>query len=274
MSADATAKFWPEIMGKTEWNYKDETSQNFDSNTLYITENDWENRKISLYDYSKNFIYSYPYYGRTVNPKEIRVSTDGNKIAADFYRGRHLERESLVYLTPKGVYEWSKTPSAPKYNFSPEELKSLKIYAVRPHDTQVGEFMKAPTSAPVTEPKGAFNQKSNVILNVDLVALNISLADFPDEEGQVREWIQNVYSGYPAVITAVKQLMDGHKFKGNAVPLTIINANVLQLQGRETSQPIVDVSMIDRNSLKEALYLSWKEKNSGSILVSFEDIIE
>ncbi len=198
---------------------------------------------------------------------------EDNREELSMTKNSGISKKDIIYLS---ISICSLLVSIVVLLFGNSLLSKLSIINTQVSDlrTQVGELTKVPTSAPVTEPQHGLNSKDNVTLSVDLGKLNISLADFPEQESQVREWLQNVYSGYPAVATEIQKLMKNQRFKGNSVPLTIINAKLLKLQSRPTNQPIVDPSMIDREQLKQALYLSWKEKNSGSGLADFEDIIE
>jgi len=110
--------------------------------------------------------------------------------------------------------------------------------------------------APQTESKNNENQPLSVY--------NIKYADIEEQNVQVESWLRNQYSGYPALVDKVKIVMSGKRFKGNTVPITIINATNLSLNGRKTSNPIIDAQEIDKEILKNALYISWREKNSGA----------
>ena len=105
---------------------------------------------------------------------------------------------------------------------------------------------------------------------------NIKLSDFDEQFSQVRSWLKNPYSGYPALVKKIQTVMNAKRFIGNGVPLTIINEQNLKLHNRETSAPIVNVGDIDDSKLKQALYASWQQKNSGVAMDfhKFEEIIE
>lgn len=123
-------------------------------------------------------------------------------------------------------------------------------------------------SAPVAESKP----------NIDGEVLgrhNISLADYKIQIPQVQEWLSNPYSGYPALADAIRRVLGNSKLVGNAVPLTIINAKNLNVHGRGTDNPIISSAAIKDMQLRDAIYASWAEKNSGSLAdhKSFKDIV-
>lgn len=146
-----------------------------------------------------------------------------------------------------------------------EENRRLELKFL---STKIDDTIAKPDKAPITE------EEINGIRSIDV--LNISLADHPDQIQVVKDWLKNTYSGYPALVTAIKRVIGNNRLVGNPVPLTIINATNLKVHGRGTGTPIIDANKIDNNKLKEAIYSSWREKNSGasSELSSFEKIVE
>ena len=146
-----------------------------------------------------------------------------------------------------------------------EENRRLELNFL---NTKIDDTISNPDKAPKTE-QGIDGTNT-------INALNLSLADYPDQVPVVEGWLKNPYSGYPALVTAIKRVIGNNRVVGNSVPLTIINANNLQAHGRGTGTPIIDANKIEDNKLKEAIYSSWREKNSGasSELSSFEKIVE
>lgn len=129
------------------------------------------------------------------------------------------------------------------------------------------------SSAPVTEKEVGSTNTEMQLNNINLDSMNIVLADFSEQIPQVKEWLTDPYSGYPALVIAIMKLMGNSRLKGNAVPLTIINAKNLRIHGRPTNQPFINISDINFDKLKMAIYLSWKEKNSGSTIQNFDEIV-
>lgn len=140
-------------------------------------------------------------------------------------------------------------------------------------ENELKEIVANASSAPTTEKEVGVIESNNDGQQIDINAFNITLSDFSEQEGQVKESLSNPYSGYPALVRALQKAMGNHRLPGNATPLTIINAKNLKAHGRSTSQPIIDTSEIEISKLQLAIYSSWKEKNSGSTLNSFEQII-
>ncbi|MEI6757663.1 MAG: hypothetical protein FDX18_10375 [Chlorobium sp.] len=126
----------------------------------------------------------------------------------------------------------------------------------------------ADSNVQVTEPK--------VIPSADILSrYNITLSDSEAQISQVQEWLQNPYSGYPALVEATRRVLGNTKLIGNPVPLTTINARNLMAHGRGTESPIISAGAIDSERLKNAIYASWAEKNSGGLSnnKSFKDIV-
>ncbi len=94
---------------------------------------------------------------------------------------------------------------------------------------------------------------------------NVTYADSEDQIPQVKQWLNNQYSGYPSLKDTLSQLLAGRCPQGNPVPLTIINAHYLGNTGQPTMQH-------DTEKLKSAYIGAWKEKNSGSSFSSFDEI--
>lgn len=161
---------------------------------------------------------------------------------------------------------WSKIELSSKNALEAKELSKGNIDTISFNEKKVTDLISS--SAPVTE--------SQQIELTGFDALNIKLADFKEQNAQVKSWLSNPYSGYPALAKRIMFIMGINKLKGNGVPLTIINATNLRLHGKDTSNPIIDAQQINDEKLKKALYESWREKNSGASgkITRFEDIIE
>jgi hypothetical protein len=99
----------------------------------------------------------------------------------------------------------------------------------------------------------------------DLLRQKITYSDKKEQIDQVKSWLTNEYSGYPSLLRALKKLLKGRCPEGNPVPLTIINGHYQV----DTSQPTM---VEDLNRLEDAYVAAWREKNSGSSLISFDKI--
>ena len=94
----------------------------------------------------------------------------------------------------------------------------------------------------------------------------IAYADTERQIPQVKEWLNNPFSGYQQLVNALTKLLDNRQGIGNAVPLTIIQAKYLN--GDTGNPPLT----YDQERLKQAYIAAWKEKNSGSSLTTFDEI--
>ena len=131
-----------------------------------------------------------------------------------------------------------------------------------------------PSKAPNTEKQVVVTTKNKKPNKINLASMNITLTDDPQQKAQVEDWLLDANSGYPALVAAIVKLMDNHHLKGNAVPLIIINKENLRLHGRPTNQLFIDADEMNKTKLKQAIFLSWKQKNSSSPLRDFKEIIE
>ncbi len=135
--------------------------------------------------------------------------------------------------------------------------------------------------APVTEP-GAFERgglvetvRNNKIITVNIFEYNLTVADLPQQVPIFKSELKNQNSGYPTLLEAIQTLMGNRAFIGNALPLTIINAENLAEHGRSTNNAITQASAIDLEKLKSAIFRVHRLKNSGMSPppVSFDDIV-
>jgi len=136
---------------------------------------------------------------------------------------------------------------------------------------EIIEVSKSPATSPA--PKDQIKPINTNPLQNKLENYNLKLADLPEQEAQVLSWLTNVGSGYPALMESIRQLLKNNKLKGNAIPLTIINANNLREHGKSTDTPITSAKNIKQDKLKTALLKAWKEKNSGTPVKSYNEII-
>lgn len=139
-------------------------------------------------------------------------------------------------------------------------------------EQQFVQIVAESSLAPITE-----NTLPNAMLKsrkqrIDFHAFNITLSDIPEQEQMVNGWLNNPHSGYPALAEAIRSVMGSHRLAGNSVPLTIINAKNLEAHGRPTNQPFTSSTEINPSKLERAIYVAWREKNSGSSLRSFQDV--
>jgi hypothetical protein len=130
------------------------------------------------------------------------------------------------------------------------------------------------SGTPVTERQVGTSATGRNVHFTNLASMNVALADDPQQEAQVQDWLLNPNSGYPALAEAIIQLMDNRRLKGNAVPLMIVNDSNLRLHRRPTNRPFIDSKEINQDLLKQAIYASWKQKNSSSSLRDFSEIAE
>lgn len=133
----------------------------------------------------------------------------------------------------------------------------------------VDKMVAEPSRAPVTEHAPAVSR-----LDQELRKMNLKLADADSQAPQVESWLGDSDSGYPALLASLKMIIGRKRLRGNAVPLTIINKHNLRVHGRQTNQPIETPEQIAPDKLKTALYQAWKEKNNGSTLKDFSQILE
>lgn len=100
--------------------------------------------------------------------------------------------------------------------------------------------------------------------NIDTLATyNIALADIPEQIPVVKKWLENPYSGYPALLIKICSIMDNHKLIGDAPSLMVINHENLVLNQRDDGNPITDEDQIVSNRLEQAIVEAWKQKNAG-----------
>jgi hypothetical protein len=115
-------------------------------------------------------------------------------------------------------------------------------------------------SAPIIEPA---KPPSHFVK--ELERQKIVYADIDDQIPQVKKWLENPYSGYPALVETLKQILANRSGIGNPVPLTIIQ---YEYTGGEPNPPKV----YDQEKLKQAYLSAWNQKNSGSSLRKFDEI--
>ncbi len=96
----------------------------------------------------------------------------------------------------------------------------------------------------------------------------LTYADIPAEIPQVKKSLDNKYSGYPALLAALRKLLRDRCPTGAPVPLTIINAGY----NTDPSNPATTID--DEQRLRDAYVDAWKEKNLSLIAKhdSFEKI--
>lgn len=115
-----------------------------------------------------------------------------------------------------------------------------------------------------------FNGARTEILNNSDPRIIDDVFTYCDDEEQIdqaKKWLKNPYSGYPRLLELYKTLLNKYKSKlaisGNRIPLMILNSKLLMQLGRETNKPLKPNENVSEKDLLEALYNSWREKNSN-----------
>jgi len=106
-------------------------------------------------------------------------------------------------------------------------------------------------------------------LEAILKNMNIYLSDKNTEE--VIKYLNDPFSGYQQMAEIVYYVLDRNMLDGNAVPINIINAEVMRSHGKNT--PILDINFFDIEKVKDAIFESWKIKNEASSSSTFKEII-
>jgi len=95
------------------------------------------------------------------------------------------------------------------------------------------------------------------------------LCDPPNDPDIINIYLLNRFSGYGDLVEKILKIIKNRKFKGNPVPLTIINGCYYSLCKRE----IGDIDMDkDIDKMKAAIFQAWKIKNPGENPQIFDDI--
>ena len=100
--------------------------------------------------------------------------------------------------------------------------------------------------------------------------MKLLLCDPPHDPDIVNIYLMNRFSGYGDLVAKINEIMKNRQFKGNPVPLTIINGCYYALCKREVSD--IDMNK-DINKVKAAIYQAWKIKNPGEAPLDFDEIV-
>lgn len=95
----------------------------------------------------------------------------------------------------------------------------------------------------------------------------LSYADRREQVPQVRNWLSNPYSGYSRLMELYRDFFSRYRnrieFSGNRVPLTALNAHLLNVLGRDTAEPLRPDESVSDADLLTAYMRGWYEKNSN-----------
>lgn len=131
-----------------------------------------------------------------------------------------------------------------------------------------GAFMlavkdNAATSKPVTIEN--INGLNSEELATALGKFNINLSD--GNAGQVKQWLKEPGSGYPALAKQILHFMNGRPplpAGQNLTPLNNIEGKIEAQTGQPAWQVAQNNQEYEPKELQQAIFTAWQEKNSGN----------
>lgn len=95
----------------------------------------------------------------------------------------------------------------------------------------------------------------------------LSYADRSEQLPQVRNWLSNPFSGYSRLLELYRDFFSRYRnridFSGNRVPLTALNAHLLNVLGRDTAESLRPNENVSDVDLLTAYLRGWYAKNSN-----------
>lgn len=98
-----------------------------------------------------------------------------------------------------------------------------------------------------------------------LSKFNINLSD--GNVGQVKQWLKEPGSGYPALAKQILEFMNGRPALPagqNQTPLNNIQGKIEALSGQPAWKVAQNGQEYEEKELQQAIFTAWQEKNSGN----------